>query len=249
MLIKKALYKTLGTKNYLLVTSRIFLNLYASGWLKRYHQFDCHYYVKNLIKEGDEIIDIGANLGYYSVIFSKLTGTNGKVHCIEPIGLFRKILEKNTMNLDNTRIYPYALGDEEGAEVRMGIPKGEKHFRHGLMRVIEGNDISGYEHVSVAEMRKPEKLFEHLEKCDYIKCDVEGYEMHIIPRLLPLFKKFRPILQVETSGENKDKLMDLLKDLQYRAFYVHEGKLADISAEGEFGAGDIFFMSSDNDSN
>jgi hypothetical protein len=113
------------------------------------------------------------------------------------------------------------------------------------MRVIEGDNISGYEHVSVAEMRKPEKLFEHLERCDYIKCDVEGYEMHIIPRLLPLFRKFRPILQVETSRENKEKLMDLLKELQYSAFYVHEGKLADISAEGEFGPGDIFFISSD----
>ncbi len=249
MISKKILYNILGVEKYLLIISRIFLKLYSMGLLKGYPQFDCHYYVKKLISQGDEIIDIGANLGYYSVIFSKLAGSEGKIHCIEPIGLFRKILKKNTAKLRNTIIYPYALGDEEGQEIKMGVPKGEKHFRHGLMQVIEGNDISGYEHVSTAEMRKPELLFANLERCDYIKCDVEGYEMHILPGMLPLIEKFRPSLQVETSKENKDKLLVLLKELQYKAFYVKDGNLIDISDEGQYGQGDIFFISSHRNNN
>lgn len=245
MLLKKILHRALGTENYLYLTSRAFFMLYRSGLLRKYRQFDCHYFVRELVSQGDTVIDIGANLGYYSVIFSRLAGKTGTVHCVEPIGLYRKVLEKNTRKLKNVTVYPYALGEAEGSEVKMGIPAGEKHYRHGLMRIIEGDDVSKFEHISVAEMRKPEKLFENLEKCDYIKCDVEGYEMHILPGLLPLFQKFRPVLQVETSLINKNKMVELLTEISYRAYYVTNGKLLDITNPDELGNGDVFFIPSE----
>jgi FkbM family methyltransferase len=59
--------------------------------------------VKKLIHKGDIIIDIGANLGYYSVLFAKWTGATGKVFSVEPIAMYNKVFnkkQKNTVTFD-----------------------------------------------------------------------------------------------------------------------------------------------------
>lgn len=242
MIVKKLAYKILGVHLYLRATSQLFLWLYRHGYLKGFHQFDVHYFVRDLIKEGDVVVDIGANLGYYTVIFSRLIGPTGKVHAVEPIGMYRNILLRNTRDLDNTEIYPFALGEASGKMIKMGIPKGEKHFRHGLMRVVPQGKEDDYEYVSEAEMRKPGELFDHLQNCDYIKCDVEGYEMHVLPDMYFLFENYTPILQVETSRENKNHLMDLLGKLGYQAYCLKAKELQNISDPGAYGDGDVFFI-------
>jgi len=242
MIIKKTLYKLLGVKNYLVVVSRLFFISYSLGLLKKNRTFDCHYFIKKLIKNGDHIIDIGANLGYYSRLFAKLAGPGGKVHCVEPVMLFRKILTINTIGFPNVTIIPYALGEEDNKSIEMGIPKSNKYLRHGLTRVLDKDENEIFEFTFTEKMFSPATIFRNLKHCDYIKCDVEGYEIHIIPHLGFLLEQFHPIIQIEIEPVNRKEISKFLAQFSYRPYYLNEGSLYPGAGNPEENFGDLFYV-------
>ena len=199
-MIKRLLFKLLGPASYLRVVSKTFFFALNGGWLRRQAAFYNHYMIEKLIRESDHIIDIGANLGYYTILFSDHAGEAGKVWAVEPVELFRNVLKKNLGSRGNVEIVPFALGEEEGKEVEMGIPSGHRNFRHGLTHVLAKGEEQDATATFKATMRNPGLLFGNIQKLDFIKCDVEGYEVHILPLMRSLFEKFHPILQLETGG-------------------------------------------------
>jgi len=242
MIIKQVLFKLLGVKNYLIVVSRLFFVSYSLGLLKKNKTFDCHYFIKKLIRKGDHIIDIGANLGYYSRLFAGLAGPKGKVYSVEPVTMFRKILAINTLKFKNTKIVPYALGSEDDKAIEMGIPKSNKYLRHGLTRVLNGEEKELFELTFTEKMFTPLTLFGNLEQCDYIKCDVEGYEIHIIPNLGFLLEKFHPVIQIEIEPANRKLISEFLIAYSYKAFYLRDESLWPVAKDGDVSEGDLFFV-------
>lgn len=242
MFIKQILYKILGVTNYLIVVSRLFFISYSLGLLKNNKTFDCHYFIKNLIRKGDHVIDIGANLGYYSRLFAKLAGSKGKILSVEPVSLFRKVLNINISGFKNTTIIPYALGAVDNKPIVMGIPKSNKYLRHGLTRVLDGNENESFEFTFTEKMFTPATLFGNLERCDYIKCDVEGYEIHIIPQLEFLLKPFQPIIQIEIEPVNRKQISDFLASVSYTAFYLKDRLLFPVRENEQDVMGDLFFV-------
>ena len=242
MFIKKTIYKILGFRNYLILISRLFFILYYSGLLRRNKAFDCHYFIKKLIKKGDHLIDIGANLGYYSRIGAKIVGPEGKVISVEPVTAFRKVLSMNTRDFKNITIIPYALGTEDDKTIVMGIPKSNKYLRHGLTKVLDGTEYEGFEFTFNEKMFTPFTLFGNLGQCDYIKCDVEGYEIHIIPQLEFLFKRYLPLIQIEIETENRKRLCEYLSSFSYAAFFLKGNKLYPVGEKPENVEGDFFFV-------
>lgn len=221
--IKSILLRILGQRAYLQLTSRLFFIYFRNGWLTGNRSYDTHYFVKNFIKTGDVVLDIGANLGYYSVQFARLVGKEGKVYSVEPIELYGKVLANNVAGFRQVQILPYALGESEGI-IKMGNPSTDKH-RHGLMRVLNEKEQAAETNTYDVAMKNPVSLFNELQKINYIKCDIEGYEVPVIPAMKPLIMKHRPIVQIETDGENKQIIYRLLESLDYDLFYVHAGKL------------------------
>ncbi len=219
--IKFILYRLLGSQRYLRLVSSFFFLFYSLGLLKRNPIYYIHYFVKKLIKKGDYIIDIGANLGYYSKIFSDLVGRKGKVYAVEPLPIYQKVLKRNTAKKSNIQLIPYALGKENG-KVQMGVP-GNDVYQHGRNQVLtENKKITSSTEV---EIKKASTLFSDLERLDYIKCDVEGFEMNIIPELEELLLKFKPILQIEIDSKNKPDLCSFLENLGYSFFSVEKSNL------------------------
>ncbi len=242
MIIKQILYKLLGVKNYLIVISRMFFISYSLGLLKKNRSFDCHYFINKLIRKRDVVIDIGANLGYYSRLFAKLVGSKGKVISVEPVSLFRQILTINTSGFKNATIIPYALGTEDNKSIVMGIPKSNKYLRHGLTRVLDKNEDQVFEYKFTEKMFTPATLFAGLDRCDYIKCDVEGYEIHIIPQLEFLLKPFQPIIQIEIETINRKPISDFLASLSYSAFYLKDEHLLAVGENSDQIDSDLFFV-------
>lgn len=241
MFIKRFLFALLGTEGYLKLVSRMFFFLYYSGILRPSVKFNFHYFVQKLVAPGSTVIDIGGNLGYYSVIFAKLTGEKGKVYSVEPVTLFRRILTRNTKKYKQVEIIPFALGSKDNEKVTLGIPSGHKHFRHGLTRVQQGEKSSNdYEFIET--MMKPETVFGNIEKIDYIKCDVEGYEIHILPEMLGLMKKHQPLLQIETEGNNRNQITEMLKPLGYQPWFLEGKKLVPFTPEISYPTGDMLYI-------
>src|SRR3954452_15432776 len=93
-LIKARLYKTLGLKRYLQLLQTLFLFGYRTGLLRWNKKYRWHYFVKKIIRPTDTVIDIGANLGYFSFIFSQIISNEGNLFCVEPVKPYRELLEK-----------------------------------------------------------------------------------------------------------------------------------------------------------
>ncbi|MEA1886924.1 MAG: FkbM family methyltransferase [Bacteroidota bacterium] len=240
--IKRVLYQIFGKRVYFRIISICFFILYYSGLLKISKKFKIHYFVSNLIRKGDTIIDIGANLGYYTKIFSGATGSEGIVWAVEPVPLYREILKKNITGTSNIIIIPYALGDKESM-ADMGIP-GNQPYRHGLTRIIKHKETEEDDAGLSVEVKTPSALFGNLDKVDYIKCDIEGYENHVIPGFMEIIKRDRPIIQIEVEPRNRNFINDILTEEGYMAYMPVKKRLERISTLENYN-NDIIYMHKD----
>ena len=239
--IKALLFNLLGKERYLFLVSKLYFAAYHRGWLRSNPEYECHYYIRKLVDTGDVVIDIGANLGYYSVLFSDLVGPEGQVYSVEPVPIFRAVLLRNLGGRHNVQVLPYALGEEAGTAT-MGIPAGDQPYRHGLTRVLSDTESRAAGNTYEVEIRPAATLFAGLERLDYIKCDVEGYEHHVLPGLQALIERFRPVVQVEVSGSNRRFIFDLFSGLNYQAFFVKGQQLQSFAGPEDPTFGDWILM-------
>ena len=241
--IKRYLFEALGRERYLFLVSRIYFAAFRLGLLRKDPDYEVHYFISKLVGAGDQVMDIGANLGYYTVLFSDLVGEKGKVWSVEPVPLYRRVLQRNIGRRRNVEVVPYALGVQEGV-VEMGVP-GDQPYRHGLTRVLEPGSSGAVAGTFRAEVKDPAKIFGQLGRLDYIKCDVEGYEIHIIPQMAALIRRLRPLVQVELAAENREAIFHLFLAEDYVAFCVPGQKLLPLSEALRHATGDTIFLPSE----
>ena len=237
-LIKKILFKILPESTYLKILHRSFYILYDLKLLRKNKSFKFHYLVKNIINDGDIVLDIGANLGYFSKTFSNLT-PKGKVVCIEPLPQYYQILNYFLSKRNNVEIHNVALGKESG-EVTMVLPKSNGMIRTGLPYISKNTEQSEYPTQKV-KIVHPTSLMTGLSKIDYIKCDVEGYEWIIFQELEEILKEYKPIVQIEISEENKENMLKLFTNLDYVQFGIKNFKFIQESGKQEE-PGDYLFI-------
>jgi FkbM family methyltransferase len=245
-IFKLILFKTLSFENYLYALSKFFFFSYETGLLKKKPLYKYHYFLKSVIKKNDVIIDIGANLGYFSLYFSRWAGSDGTVYAVEPVENVRKVLERNARNYKNIRIFPYALGEfnkdieiVNASRKYKGFIASGSNFVNDESKMVNDEDIDRFN----AVMRKGSELFGGLSKIDFIKCDVEGYETHIIPEMESLLKKHWPLMLIETRRENRIYLQKFLSGIGYQGYVLeHDGKLYPSASVKEKEEDDILFI-------
>ncbi|MDR1371702.1 MAG: FkbM family methyltransferase [Dysgonamonadaceae bacterium] len=246
--IKTLIYKFLSFENYLRVLQRSYFLLYRTGLLKFSHLYDYHYYVKNLIKKGDTVIDIGANLGYYSILFADWVGKQGKVYSVEPIQAYNKVFNEQAKKYTNITLYPNALGAEE-KKVKLVISSSATCYNTGLPHVYDSQkdgDLNEQKFRFEAKMKRPSVLFQDLQQIDYIKCDIEGFEYTVLADMIELIERFKPIVQVEVWAENEEKLVALFKQSGYIPYKLYKNQLVEIEKLDKSIGGDYVFVHSIN---
>jgi FkbM family methyltransferase len=234
--IKKILYKLLSERQYLRVLHRSFYLLFDCGLLKNDKRFKFHYAVKKLIQPEYTVVDIGANLGYFSRNFARLA-SKGKVISIEPVPQFFDVLDGFMKKYPNSERYNVALGTEEGT-ITMVLPKSNGMIRTGLPHIVENEEERKQHDTKEVKIVKGSELLGHLKRIDYVKCDIEGYELNVFREIYPLIALHKPIVQIEIAPKNLDEMCLLFADLGFKQFGIVNGKILEENGmqqeEGDF---------------
>jgi FkbM family methyltransferase len=128
--------------------------------------------MKKSVREGMTVLDIGANIGFYSQILSKLVGATGKVHAFEPSPRNFKFLVKNTAHLPNVIRHNMAVGSE--------TVRGKLYLSENL-NVDHRTFTSDEERKTIdVDMVTIDDFFHNGEKIDFVKIDVQGHDYNAI---------------------------------------------------------------------
>jgi FkbM family methyltransferase len=132
--------------------------------------------MKRFVSNDDIAYDIGAHLGFYTLLLSKLTGENGKVYAFEPNPELLPCLSRTISPYDNVHLLKMALSDSEGT-IDLFVP--EDASMASLRDWTDG--VVGDVHLTKCEMRTLDHLVEEgvIKSPSFIKCDVEGAELTV----------------------------------------------------------------------
>lgn len=232
-LFHRILYRLLSLENYLRVVSRMFFLYRALGLGRGGRALEYVYHLPQLVKQGDKVIDIGANLGYYTCPLADLVGEGGRVYAVEPVPVIFSVLKRNVGKRRNVELLNYALGEEERTiEMANDSVASAGYFGTGRNFVSEG-ELSKDAVRFTAQMKRGSELFGAMEKIDFIKCDIEGYERVVLPELRPLIEKFHPTVLVETDGESRQQMIKMFTELGYSAYMLVGGKEVTLDPESD----------------
>ena len=178
---------------------------------------------KQIIKEGWNILDIGANFGWYSLHFSKMVGNNGNVYAFEPIKETYDELKSNLSlnNIANVKTYKFALGNKE-YETNFGIP----FFDGGSAATSQNLSFSKKVKIPVFTL---DKIFEResIKKIDLIKADIEGGEFNFLLGAEKMLEKYKPNIFIEIIdmhcnrfGHKPFDVLSYLIKKNYQVFYI-----------------------------
>jgi len=244
--VRKIIYSILGLQAYLRLISKVYICMIRMGMLKsKYPEL---FFLKKIIKKGDACLDIGANLGYYSHFLCKYAGVEGKVYAVEPIPGFRAVLMKNIPSKYRNHyvLFPCALGNEE-KKIQMGLPIVGGVIHHGMTHVLDKQEEKAIVKTFEVEMKVPDQLFNDIQKLDFVKCDVEGFEYYVFSNMQETFKKHKPLIQCELGGEHKKETLDLMKSLGYMAYALKNDQLKLLSdSEVLQYSNDVYFLHKEN---
>lgn len=170
------------------------------------------------VRKGDVVVDVGANIGYFTLLAAKKVGKKGRIFAFEPEPQSYSLLKSNiTLNsLQNVVAENFALGDRNTL-VGFFAQKFDKGGSH--LAFSEG------ENLKVKMVRLSDYLHQKgVKKVNVIKIDVEGAEVLVLKGAeeiikespnLKAFVEYNPenLEKFKTSGE---KLLGQLKDLELR---------------------------------
>lgn len=172
---------------------------------------------QSLIEPGMTVLDVGANIGHHTVVYGSLVGPEGHVVAVEPQSTIFRLLAANTVlnGGRNTQLIQACVGEEEGfvhlfpvsyeAATNFGAlgvdPKPETRAAKGERCRVAQLDVL------LAELATP------LERVDFIKIDVQSFELFVLRGARETLARFKPTLFLEIAPYWMSKSYD------YRLIY------------------------------
>ena len=202
----------------------MFLSLQDTGISKELLAFGIHEPMSTKIlneqlKKGMRIVDIGANIGYYVLQEARIVGETGEITATEPVPYNFTMLKRNVEanGYQNIRLFRLAIGIENGTTK---IYLSRESNLCSMTQQLTIHDTS----IDVPVMTL-DSFLEGKEKIDFIRMDIEGYEVKAIDGMLDILKKYKPKMMIEihpfiVGGEAIIDYLKKLKSIGYETTFV-----------------------------
>ncbi|WNK00311.1 FkbM family methyltransferase [Thalassospiraceae bacterium LMO-JJ14] len=169
------------------------------------YETDISFLMRKLVRPGDVVLDIGANVGLHTVFLSGLVG-NGRVIAFEPVSEMADRLSANCAfnRADNVTLIRSALGEETGEatiQANLGDP-GMEGTNSMIASVHVANRPDRYEERTIS-VKRLDDIAAGLgisDRINFVKIDTEGFEPMVIRGALETLRKTRPALLVEAHS-------------------------------------------------
>jgi len=186
------------------------MDINVGNTVKRRGTFDLRmsYALQSLCRRGQTVIDVGANLGGFTVPLAERVGPRGEVHAFEA---YRKVFQHLNANvalngLTNVYTYNVAVGRETKV-VEVYPPDLSTFTVPSAMRVQDQHspqDAAAYDNVAYEAKRtklqvRPLDSFDFGEKVHFIKIDVEFMELEVVLGARELIRQHRPVIWAENE--------------------------------------------------
>jgi FkbM family methyltransferase len=197
----------------LITGKRIYGNLYLNVRLDTLSDEEIFYKYLNL--EDKVVVELGANLGVYTIYFSTATGKGGKVYSFEPNPIIFNLLEKNIKinNCDNVKLFNFGVGESDNKLIFISkqfvfeTGSFDKSIQEKLKK-----DKFGYKTWDI-NVKKLDTVKDSdiKEKVDFMKIDIEGMEMEALIGAKNLIQNDSPDIYMEIHGKDNEIKIEKLK--------------------------------------
>ena len=178
---------------------------------------------KNIIKPGMVFVDIGANIGYFTLMAARLVGETGKVYAFEPDTEHFNLLEKNVHKNSYTNIVPVKKAASDSIGTASFYLKKDNLCAHSLIPDESSTKVT-------VEVTTIDEYFKNQSKVDVIKVDVEGVEPKVLAGMkniisannkMVILTEFFPSALKESGAEPSSYLLELI-DMGFMLYRVTE---------------------------
>jgi FkbM family methyltransferase len=195
-------------------------------WLGRYEP-ERQIELTRLVRPGDVVLDIGANVGFYTLLAAKLAGPSGRVFAFEPladnVAMLRRHLEVNR------------VATVEVVEAAVAAASGTRRFTTGEYHATGQLTETGGQAVQVVSLDELHASG-RLPRVDVMKVDVEGAELEVLQGAARVIEEFRPVVIMELHNPEMDRECPAF--LRARGYHIEPVELWEdgVTARGGFSA-------------
>lgn len=233
---------------------RLFINLSDSVGLNiaqgSYEQEEVAF-VKANLRPGQTFVDLGGNIGFYSILASAIVGTQGKVFTFEPLTInietIRRSIGENSF-ATNIHVEQAIVGDRprnDMAIIYQTLEDGSGNSGGSFIAPVDSN-IKAHLRREPVRQEMLDTFLSDVTAVDFIKMDIEGAEVLAMRGAKEIFKKFSPIILSEVhtnqlelvSGANWREYFALMHSYGYKPHFFSGGRIT--NPVGELADGAIY---------
>ena len=179
-------------------------------------EYPIHPILEKIIKPGDIVLDVGANIGVLTIYFRKLVGDSGTIYSFEPDPLSFSILAKNITenNLNNILIENKAVSNKNG---KIGFETSNS--------ITAGHITENNESIKI-DCCTLDTYFSEIKKIDFVKIDTEGYDWRVLEgmkNLIQLNPEMKIMVEFHSrllneSGITPRKFLKIINNFNFKIY-------------------------------